>query len=631
MKEDIKDLDVNELAWSEKFIPEADIFRHIHAGDRIFLGTGCGEPRYLVQSLLSYVSSNPNSFLDAELMNLVTLGVAPYTDDKFRPNFRLNSFFIGERTRRAVNKGAADYTPIFLSAVPDLIRTGRIPIDVALIQTSLPDKLGRMNLGISVDITRAAIEKSALIVAQANPRMPEIQGDGQITIDDVDFIVNHEEPLLEYQTQTPGNVAEKIGSYVARIVDDGSTIQVGYGSLPNAILSSLRGKKHLGVHTELFSDGIADLMARGVVDNSQKSLNPGRTIATICMGRKETYDYLDGNPAVEFRTVDYTNNPMVIAQNRRMTAINSALEVDLTGQATAESIGKVFYSGIGGQADFMRGAVLAPGGKTILALPSTAGDGRISRIVPSLQEGSGVTLTRGDIHYVVTEYGIAYLHGKSLRERAMDLISIAHPKFRPWLIGEAKKWSLIYPDQAFVSGKEGEYPEDLEVHRETRAGLEILLRPVKISDEPLIREFFYSLSDESMYNRFLTARKGMPHERLQNFVVIDYTKDKVILATMDIDGKEKIVGLGQYGLNSNQYTAELALVVRDDYHNQGIGYELISYLTYLAKGQGLLGFTGDALARNQPIFALIKEMGFDIKVENESGVFRVNLTFKKEG
>ncbi len=626
----INDLSTLKQLWPEKFISEAGIFRNIHAGDRVFIGTGCGEPQYLVQSLLNYIRSHPNAFLDAELINLVTLGIAPYTDDKFRSNFRLNSFFIGDSTRRAVNKGAADYTPIFLSAVPDLIKTGKIPIDVALIQISPPDSLGRINLGVSVDITRAAIDKSALVVAQANPRMPEIQGDGWTQIDDVDFLVLHEEPLLEYQAQVPGDTARKIGSYVARIVEDGSTIQVGYGRLPNAILSSLRDKKHLGVHTELFSDGIADLMAEGVIDNSQKSINPGKTIATICMGKKETYDFVDGNTSVEFRTIDYTNNPLIIAQNKRMTAINSALEVDLTGQATAESIGKMFYSGIGGQADFMRGAVLAPSGKTILALPSTADDGRISRIVPFLREGSGVTLTRGDIHYVVTEYGIAHLHGKSIRERAMDLISIAHPRFRPWLIDEAKKQFIIYSDQAFISGKEGEYPEDLEIQRKTKTGLEILLRPVKISDEPLIREFFYSLSDESMYHRFLTTRKGMPHERLQSFIVIDHTRDKVILATLNIDGKEKIIGLGQYGLNSDMQTADLALAVRDDYHNQGIGSELISYLTNLAKRQGLLGFTGDALAKNQPIFTLIKKMGFDVKMENESGVFKVNLMFKKK-
>ena len=301
---------------------------------------------------------------------------------------------------------------------------------------------------------------------------------------------------------------------MARIVEDGSTIQAGYGSIPNAILFSLLGKNNLGVHTELLNDGIAELMREGVVDNSQKSINPGKTIATFCMGSHATYEYLDANPSVEFRTIDYTNNPLVISQNKGMIAINSALEVDLTGQATAESLGHKLYSGIGGQADFMRGAVLAPGGKTILALPSTAAEGQVSRIVPFLQEGAGVTLTRGDIHYVITEYGIAYLHGKSIRERAMDLIAIAHPNFRAWLIDQARKFNLIYLRSGLHRRR---VPEHLETWKVTGKGLKILLRPVKISDEPLLKEFFYALSDESMYQRFFSARKDIPQQDAAGF------------------------------------------------------------------------------------------------------------------
>ena len=278
-------------------------------------------------------------------------------------------------------------------------------------------------------------------------------------------------------------IAEKIGKYVARIVQDGDTIQVGYGSIPNAILSHLKDKKHLGVHTELLTDGIVELMQAGVIDNSRKDLNRGKTVAAFCMGKRETYQYLHDNPAIEFRQVNYTNNPTVLARQRNMTAINSALEIDLTGQATAESIGEIFYSGIGGQADFMRGAILSPGGKTILAIQSTAEDGKVSRIVPFLKEGAGVTLSRGDIHYVVTEYGIAYLHGKNIRERAMDLIAIAHPKFRAGLIEEAKRRHLIYKDQAYITGGGGEYPEHLEAHRTTKSGFALFLRPVRMNDE----------------------------------------------------------------------------------------------------------------------------------------------------
>ena len=346
------------------------------------------------------------------------------------------------------------------------------------------------------------------------------------------------------------------------------------------------------------------------------------------MGKKETDEYLHDNPMVEFRTIDYTNDPLIIAQHENMTAINSALEIDLTGQASAESIGKIFYSGIGGQADFMRGAVLSRNGKTILAVQSTASDESVSRIVPFLKEGAGATLNRGDIHYVVTEYGIVYLHGKNIRERAMDLISIAHPKFRPWLIEEAKKGGLIYKDQSYIPGKRGEYPESLEGYRTTKTGFNIYLRPVKISDEPLLKDFFYSLSDKSMYRRFMSQRKDMPHERLQDFAVIDYTKEMIILAVIDRKHKEKIVGVGQYGIDETKHSAEAAFAVRDDYQNMGISTELIEYLTFLAKRQGLLGFTAEVFVENKPMLRVFEKMGFDIERRMESGVYDLRMTFK---
>ena len=628
--------------WPGKFRDlERFIFQEIRPGNRIFVGTGCGEPQHLVRSLLEFVKERPKAFLDAELINIVTLGVAPYTDEKFQSNFRLNSFFIGDHTRNAVNRGEADYTPIFLSNLPQLIRSERIPLDVALIQTTLPDKDGRLNLGVSVDIVRTAVEKAGIVIAQPNSHMPAINGDGWIRMDDVDYLIPWDEPLLEYIEDVPGEIAQRIGKYVARIVEDGSTIQVGYGSIPNAIVSSLKKKKHLGVHSELLSDGIAGLIRDGVVDNSNKSINPGKTIATFCMGHRSTYDFLRNNDSIEFRTIDYTNNPLIIAQNSKMIAINSALEIDLTGQATAESLGHSFYSGIGGQADFMRGTAIAPGGKTVLALPSTAlvtsadssddeasqKGGRVSRIVPFLGEGAGGTLTRGDIHYVVTEYGIAYLHGKSIRERAMALIAIAHPLFRLWLIEEAKRMHLIYPDQAFIPGVQGEYPEELEAWKTTRTGLGILLRPVKISDEPLLKDFFYSLSDESMYQRFISARRDIPHQELQKFAAVDYFQKMVLVATVEEDGIESICGWGQYGINSDMFTADVALVVRDDCQNHGIGGELLAYLTYLAKRQGLLGFTAEVLAGNDPVFHLFKKMGFAVSKRRDSGVYELVAMF----
>lgn len=614
--------------YPKKFVSEAEIFSHIHRGDRIFIHTACGEPQYLVQALIQYVESNPKAFFDAEVFQVWTLGVAPYTDEKFKYNFRHNSFFVGTNSREAVNRGMADYTPIFLSRVPDLFYRGMVPINVALVQTSPPDAHGYMSLGVSVDIVKAAVEKASIVIAQINNHMPRVHGDGFINIENVDFIICHDEPLLEYEAVLPDEVAQQIGKYVARIVQDGDTIQVGYGSLPNAILANFSDKNNLGVHSELLTDGMVELIKKGVIDNSRKTLNRGKTVATFCMGHQKTYEYIHDNPAFEFRAIDYTNNPLTISRQQNMTAINAALEIDLTGQATAESLGKTFYSGIGGQADFMRGAVLAPGGKTILAIQSTAEWGQVSRIVPFLREGAGVTLMRGDIHYVVSEYGIAYLHGKNVRERAMELIAIAHPQFRPWLIEKAKQANLIYRDQAFIPGKKGEYPEHLETYRTTSEGFSLLLRPVKISDEPLLKDFFNFLSDQSLYRRFISVRKDTPHERLQEFVVIDYTKEMVILATIKDAEVEKVVGVGQYGINETNHTAEVALVVRDEDQNKGVGLELFSYLTYLAKREGLLGFAAEVLVENKPMLHLFEKMGFDIQKRNEQGVYEMKMAFR---
>jgi acyl-CoA hydrolase/RimJ/RimL family protein N-acetyltransferase len=629
--EQVEPLNQIRLEYPEKFVPEEQIFSRVHRGDRIFIASACAEPQYLVNALVKYAESYPKAFFDAEVIHIWSLGLAPYTEERFKYNFRHNSFFIGNSTRKAVNQGMADYTPIFLSEVPALFASRFVPIDVALIQTSAPDEHGFLSLGISVDIVKAAVEQASLVVAQINTQMPRTHGDGFIHISKVNFVVTHDEPILEYVYPEDPHAAVtlEIGKYVSRLVQDGDTIQVGYGNIPNGILINLAGKKHLGVHTELISDGIVELMKMGVIDNSKKSIDPNKTVAAFCMGKKSTYDYVNDNPSIEFKTIDYTNNPLIIAQHEHMTAINTAMEIDLTGQSTAESLGKTFYSGMGGQANFMRGAVLSRGGRTILAFPSTAENETISRIVPLLKEGTGITLNRGDIRYVVTEYGIAYLHGKNVRERAMELISIAHPKFRKDLIQAAKQLNLIYKDQAFIPGKAGEYPRELEVYRTTKTGLEVFFRPIKISDEPLIKDLFYALSDNSLYRRFISRRKDMPHERLQEFVVIDYNREVEIVAIVKQDEKDVVIGLGQYAVDPNTHTAEVAFVVRDNYQNRGVGSELLSYLTLLAKRQGLLGFTAEVLVENQPMLHLFSKMGFMIDKRVEEQVYELKMAFSE--
>lgn len=611
--------------YPNKFLSERQLFKTIKSGNTIFIGTGCGEPVRLVKSLIEFIDKEPKAFFDVEVIQLVTLGTVKYADDKYKDNFRPNAFFVGGGLREAVNKGLADYTPIFLSNLPSLFDKKIVPVDVALIQVSYPDKHGYLSLGISVDIVKTAVENAKIVIAQLNSYMPRVHGECFLHIDDIDYFFDYSEPLLEYVNNISSEEVDKIGENVAKIVKDGDTIQIGYGSIPNAILKHLRDKKHLGVHTELLTDGIIELMKAGVIDNSKKTLNKGKTVASFCLGTKETYEFLNDNPAFEFRPISYTNNPLNISRNVNMTAINSALEIDLTGQATAESLGKFFYSGVGGQADFMRGANFAPGGKTILVLKSTTKNEQISKIVPFLTEGAGVTLTRGDIHYVVTEYGIAYLHGKNIRERAMDLISIAHPKFRPWLIEEAKKQNLIYKDQIYVS--KADYPAYYETYRTTKTGLNLFLRPVRLNDEPILKDFFYSLSEDSLFKRFICVKKDMPHKELQFYTAIDYSKEMVILAIIKDEWKETVVGLGQYSINEKTLMAEVAFIVRDDYQNQGIGEILINYLTFIAKRSGLYGFTAEVLVNNKPMLRLFEKMGFKTERKKVEEVYLLKMLF----
>jgi len=615
--------------YPEKFAGAADIFKCVRPGARIFVGTGCGEPQFLVQSLITYVESHPKAILDAELIHVVGLGVAPYADTRFKDNFRCNAFFIGGNLRNGVNRGLADYTPVFLSEVPRLISHGQIPIDVALVQTSPPDAHGYMSLGVSVDIVKAAVEKAHVVIAQCNRQMPRVHGDGFVHVSKVDFVVCHDEPILEYENSSKDQAVHRIGEYVAKLVNDGDVIQVGYGKLPNAILPYLAGKHHLGIHTELLSDGLVDLIQKGAVDNSQKTLNRGKTVASFCMGKQSTYEYIHDNAAVELKAIDYTNSPLVIAAHHNMTAINSALEIDLTGQATAESIGTMFYSGIGGQADFMRGGVLSPGGKTILAICSTAKNGEVSRIVPLLREGTAVTLNRGDVHYVVTEYGVAYLHGKNIRERAMSLIAIAHPKFRPWLVQEAKRHCLVHEDQTVNNGDGNDYPVELETMRSTEKGVKVTFRPVKLSDEALLKDFFYGLSDQSMALRFVSNRRDMPHERLQKYTVIDYDKELEIVAVVQDGYREEVVGLGGWYRDEASQTAEVALAVKDPYQNKGIGTSLLGYLRELGRQRGFKAFTADVLCENTRMIHVLKKAGFVI-ADTQVGMNTMTLTIASQ-
>ncbi len=406
----------------------------IKSGGRVFVHSVAAAPRRLVEAM----TARAPDLRVVEIVHLHTEGAAPYAAPELSKSFRVNALFVGPNVRQAVHEGRADYLPVFLSEVPQLFRGGLLPLDVALIHVSPPDPHGFCSLGVSVDVTRAAVQTARTVIAQVNPRMPRTHGDGLIHVDHIDFAVEVDEPIHELPPVEIAEVERAIGGHCAELVEDGATLQLGIGAIPDATLAALTGHHRLGIHTEMLSEGVVELVERGVITGEEKRIHPGKIVAGFALGGRKLYDFLDDNPLVAMLDIAYVNNTEVIRRNPKVTAINSAIEVDLTGQVCADSIGDLLYSGVGGQMDFIRGASLSEGGKPIVALPSTTTSGE-SRIVSYLRQGAGVVTTRAHVHYVVTEHGIADLWGKNLRQRAAALIAIADPRHRDALSSEARR------------------------------------------------------------------------------------------------------------------------------------------------------------------------------------------------
>lgn len=413
---------------NENYTSAEEAVKLINSGDRVYIHSVAAAPHHLLKAM----TNRADELRDVELIQLHTEGPALYTDPKYKDSFHVNALFVGSNVRKAVNEGRGDYLPIFLSEVPNLFRNNILPLDVALVQVSPPDKHGFCSLGVSVDATRAAVQTAKKVIAQVNPQMPRTHGDGMVDVSRFDAMVEYDTPLPEFILDEPGETERKIGQYCAELVEDGATLQMGIGAIPDAVLKALTNHKDLGIHTEMFSDGVMELVRKGVINGTKKRKHPEKIVSSFLMGSQELYDFVDDNPSVAMLDVAYVNDTAVIRKNPKVTAINSAIEVDVTGQVCADSIGTYQYSGVGGQMDFMRGASLSEGGKPIIALPSVTSHG-VSRIVPFLKRGAGVVTTRAHVHYVVTEYGIANLYGKTLRQRAQALIDIAHPDHREQL------------------------------------------------------------------------------------------------------------------------------------------------------------------------------------------------------
>src|SRR5512146_3183917 len=437
--------------WQEeyrrKLLTAREALRCVESGMRVYIHPGCSEPEVLVEALMErapYVR-------DVEIVHLMTMGTAPYIVPEMAPHFRHNAVFIGANVREAVNDGRADYTPVFLSEIEGLFENCQMPIDVALIQVSPPDDHGYCSFGVGVDTTGTAARCARHVVAQVNAQMPRTYGDSFIHISQLHAIVEETRPLCELPKVEITDLHRAIARNVATLIEDGSTLQTGIGGIPDAVLPFLMDRKDLGVHTELISDNIIPLIDAGVVNGRRKTFCPRKVVLGFALGTRKLFDYVHENPIFEFRPNAFTNDPMNIAKNDKMVAVNSALQIDLTGQVCSDSIGQLFYSGIGGQVDFLRGSSRSRGGKPIIALPSTAKNDTMSRIVPMLRPGAGVVTSRGLIRYVVTEYGVAYLHGRSIRERAKALIDIAHPKFREELYEYCERTKWLQRPQAMAS------------------------------------------------------------------------------------------------------------------------------------------------------------------------------------
>jgi len=595
-------------------------------GQRVFVGSACAEPRVLVAALMQ----RADELHDVQLLHFITLDAAEFTDQRFDRRFRHNAFFIGPSTRQAVGSARADYTPVFMHQIPALFKTRQVELDVALIQVSPPDDHGFVSLGIGVDVSRAAAENARTVIAQVNRRMPRTMGNTFLHVRQIHAFVEADEELMEFPYPPLDEVGERIAANVAGLIQDGDTLHVGYGHIPYGVLGQLNDKRDLGLHTEVVSDAMIELIENGVITGAQKKHLPGRVVCSFCIGARAMYDYVDGNPNFLFLPSDQVYNPLEIAKNANMVSIGSALQVDLSGQVSSEAAGYHFYSGIGGRLDFMRGAAMSRGGRSVIVLPSTTKGGQTSRIVHHLAEGAGVIATRGDVDYIVTEYGVAYLHGRSIRERALALINIAHPQHRAQLLAQAKADAYLYPDQVLYISDSDLYPAWAEAEAVLRDGSLVHIRPVKPTDEVMIQDLFYSHSEETVFNRYFRPVRALPHVMAQDLVNLDYSQQMALVATTGPAGREKIVGVGRYSLGDPSGLAEVAYTVHDQYQGSGLGTILQENLTAYAKRKGVAGFWAVSFGSNKAMLKVFGKLGPYSRTIIEPGVWRVEHWFAGE-
>jgi len=593
--------------------------RLVRAGSRVFIGSYAAVPTALINGLLAQAPQ----LSDLEFVHVLTLGDAPWVAERYAASLNATSFFLGPGMREAVEAGRADYTPSFFFEIPSLFRDRVIPLDVALVQVTPPDRGGFCSLGVSCDVTRAAVDAAHVVIAQVNPRLPRTRGDTKLAWKRVDAFLEADTPLPEIPPAAVDETSARIAGYVALLVEDECTLRIGSTVCTEAVAGALKERKNLGIHTDRLGDGLFELVEAGAVTNRKKGLHDGKIVASYAVGTRRLYDWLHGNRQVQFLPFDYVNHPAVIAKNRRMVAIAGAQQVDLTGQVANDSVGPHFASGFGGQTDFLRGAALCPGGRPIVALPSTTPDGA-SRIVAHLVPGSGVVASRGDVHYVVTEYGIATLRGRSIRERALELVQIAHPDHRADLlaIAKARQWVPVYEKlpPTVVAGVSGIAAERITLHGEP-----FVLCPLQSSDERRLQEFFYSHTAETIQSRYGYMISRMSRERAYDLVNVDQTKD-LALAIFEVQGPRRVIhAVGRYYLDAGGKSAEVAFVTRETKRHYGMARTLFERMRAIAKKRGLASLHAQVLPANVAMLDLFRSYPHKIAAIPDGNAVKVTM------
>jgi acyl-CoA hydrolase/GNAT superfamily N-acetyltransferase len=614
--------------WPDDYLAKrrtaAEAIGLLHSGQRIFIGTSCGEPQHLVREL----AAQSSHFTDIEIVRLLSLEAVPLTmiaSESSTNSFNVRSFYSGSGIPKTLSKMRRFFTPINLSALPDLFRSRQIPIHAALIQVSPPDDFGWMSLGISVDVTMAAALSADLVIAQINPKMPRVLGRSFIHVNDVHAVVEHEEDLLTAGFVPDLEANRMIGRHVAKLIEDGSTLQLGLGATPQATLLAMAEKNDIGVHTQFLTDGLMELVSRGVITNRKKGVNEGKLVASSAIGSANLYEFLHDNPAIEFHPSDYVNNPTVIASHNKMVSLNVATLMDLTGQVAADALPHNHFSGVTGMLDFVRGSAQSPKGKSLLVIPSTSRDGKTSRIVPSLGN-TPVVVPRSDVYFVVSEFGVVNLYGKNLQERAMAMISLAHPDFRDDLFYQAKEMGLIGRERTLKETIHAIYP--LKFEETIRLDEhEILIRPAKPVDERRLQEHFYNLDKNDIISRFFHKKTSFIRDDVATMYQIDYVKEMTIVAVTGEFGFGKIIAVGGYILDERNNVAEVAFSVSKPWQRKGLSKVIMGKLAEAARENGIAGLVAYTSTKNKAMISLFKTLPYKVKAVIEDDMVDLSAHF----